>query len=170
MTNGQKIVINIVTKVDSLPFTKDEGRWFLGRAQRPAPTTKNEGRGTRVRSPSVSLRSTAPSRREPYEGRGTGVYPLRVASDPPPLATRGGITGDDGSPHPPQAVPLLLIGEGFTRDGGRGDGFSLSLATLDSGRNHRLLPALAKNMPPACFLNASRPSRREAYVGRRDFG
>ena len=24
------------------------------------------------------------------------------------------------------------------------------------GRNHRLLPALAKNMPLACFLNASR--------------
>ena len=31
------------------------------------------------------------------------------------------------------------------------------------GRNHRLLPALAKNMPLACFLNASRQGGRRFY-------
>jgi hypothetical protein len=33
----------------------------------------------------------------------------------------------------------------------------LSQPMAASGRNHRLLPALAKNKPLACFLNASRP-------------
>ena len=32
------------------------------------------------------------------------------------------------------------------------------------GRNHRLLPALAKNMPPACFLYASRPLHKGAFA------
>ena len=32
---------------------------------------------------------------------------------------------------------------------------------FDPGRKHSLLPAWAKNMPPAYFLNASRPPQRE---------
>jgi len=31
------------------------------------------------------------------------------------------------------------------------------------GRKHSLLPALAKNMPQAYFLNASRPHQRKAF-------
>ena len=42
---------------------------------------------------------------------------------------------------------------------------SPSVTCGDSGRNHRLLPALAKNMSPTCFFNASRPSQREPYGG-----
>ena len=46
-------------------------------------------------------------------------------------------------------------------------GFETSRCTIPQsafgpGRNHRLLPALAKNMPPACFLNASRPLHKGA--------
>ena len=33
-----------------------------------------------------------------------------------------------------------------------------------TGRNHRLLPALAKNKPPACFFNASRPSSEGGFL------
>ena len=38
---------------------------------------------------------------------------------------------------------------------------SASLTAYGPGRKHSLLPALAKNMPPAYFLHASRPHQRE---------
>ena len=39
---------------------------------------------------------------------------------------------------------------------------SASLTAFGPGRKHGLLPALAKNMPPAYFLNASRPLHKGA--------
>ena len=74
------------------------------------------------------------------------------ARRPAPTRGRGGVL----SPQSP-SVPAPLGHKGSLCEGFRAGAFSLSLATLDSGRNHRLLPALAKNMPPAYFLNASRP-------------
>ena len=38
-----------------------------------------------------------------------------------------------------------------------------SASAFGPGRNRRLLPALAKNMPPAYFLNASRPLHKGAF-------
>ncbi|MBR6725750.1 MAG: hypothetical protein IKL81_02040, partial [Clostridia bacterium] len=39
----------------------------------------------------------------------------------------------------------------------------LAVTAFGPGRNHRLLPALAKNMPLAYFLNASRPLHKGAF-------
>ena len=41
---------------------------------------------------------------------------------------------------------------------------STPLPAFGPGRKHSLLPALAKNMPPAYFLNASRPLRRSLLI------
>ena len=43
---------------------------------------------------------------------------------------------------------------------------SAALTVFDPGRNYKLLPALAKNMPQAYFLYASRPLHKGAFERR----
>ena len=53
----------------------------------------------------------------------------------------------------------------YSNTAGKQPSQSPSVTAYGPGRNHRLLPALAKNMPPACFLNASRPQRGSFWAG-----
>ena len=72
------------------------------------------------------------------------------------------------------SLPCVKGGGTACRDGGivKSDNLhktipqSASLTAFGPGRNRRLLPALAKNMPPAYFLNASRPLHKGAFDTR----
>ena len=78
-----------------------KGREDFGRAQRPSPT------GLCVFCGYVVGQGLAPAaqKKAPLQG------------ELAPQVTEGLVSWFP--PHPPQAVPLLLIGEGFARDGGR---------------------------------------------------
>jgi len=53
--------------------------------------------------------------------------------------------------------------EGVVKELARTIPQSATLSVFDPGRNYKLLPALAKNMPQAYFLYASRPLHKGAF-------